>query len=120
MSKPKQTPATRKTIPGLVAQRAEFRNSSGTLRALRHPNREIVRRFVASNVLGDLSLTLQAHSELRRITYLVVSYQTPIAWEIATGYVFKVDPERLTQTSRKHAELLADFHGKEGSHEPRA
>lgn len=115
MSKPKQTPATRKTIPGLVAQRLEFRNSSGTLRGLRHPNREVVRRFIAnpdSQLDDSQNLTLQAHSELQRIVYMVVSYQTPIAWEIARGYVYKVDPAGLTQTSRKHAELLADFHGR--------
>lgn len=113
MSRSKPPKATRKTIPSLIEQRVAFTNSSGTLRGIKHPSRQITRRFVASNVLGDLSLTLQAHSEINRIVYLIVSYETPIAWEIATGYVFKVDPAGLSQTSQKHAELLRDFHGKE-------
>lgn len=104
--------ATRKTIPTLAAKREPFTNGSGTLRAVKNPNRELIQSLLPSLPKSEAT-TLEVHFELNGITYIVLSYESPIAWEVKTGYVYKTKPHTLSQTSRSHLALLDMFTGKE-------
>ena len=97
--------ATRETIPTLVRNREQFVNGSGTLRGMKNPLPTTVRRYVLMGGLDeDEAQTLQAHSD-EGLTYLVVSFKMPIAWETESGIVHIVE-QPLTQTSSRHRELV--------------
>lgn len=105
--------ATRKTIPTLIDKREEFSNDSGTLRAIKNPTAEQVSAFVARDSASQLNeyekARLRVDANQNGIAYLVVSYDTPIAWETKKGHVYKVE-QTFSQTTSKHQGLLYLFH----------
>ena len=96
--------ATRKTIPGLVGLRRPFSNTSGTLRGIVDPDSSVISQAILLGEMAeDQAQILQADSQ-HGISYLVMSYQMPIAWEVEG--VFRIIEQSLTQTSERHRELL--------------
>lgn len=102
--------ATRKTIPTLIEQRQEFSNTSGTMYAVSNPGKETVSAFLSrdSDMDEDEKSRLRIDFDTAGIRYLIVSYQTPLAWENGHGLIYKVQQE-LTQTSGNHMDLLTLF-----------
>jgi len=97
---------TRETIPSLVSNLVAFQNTSGTLRAYRHPSREAIRTMILQGTLEDAEISrLRIDNDTAGIQYVILSYHTPIAWVTDTGWTHKVRQE-LSQTSRRHMELL--------------
>ena len=95
----------RKTIPGLIEKREAFTNASGTLRATKNPQ-PVVRQFS----LNDEEFSrLRIDQDQSGISYMVYSYDTPIAWETKTGHIYKVQ-QTFSQTTSKHQGLLYLFH----------
>jgi hypothetical protein len=91
----------RRQIPEAVRNREAFTNSTGSLRGM------------TGNGLGQ-HLTGYLNDEERKrflsdafhgITYLVVSYDTPIAWECKPGDVYKVS-QKFSVTTSHHMGLL--------------
>lgn len=99
--------ATRRTIPGLIAKREPFQNDSGTLRAEKNP---VTVRFTKLNDLEKSRLRIDADTQ--GIAYIVYSYDTPIAWETKSGWVYKVE-QTFTQTTSKHQAMLVEFRKQE-------
>jgi len=99
--------ATRKTIPSLIEDRKPFTNDSGTLRGVKNPEPSIDRGKLDDHEKGRLLVDFKRG----KIVYMVISYDTPIAWETHDGWVYKVQQE-LTQTSEQHKGLLYLFHPK--------
>lgn len=101
--------ATRKTIPTLIEKREFFTNTSGTMKAGR-PTGPIIRDILSKDLLDDDEKSrLQIDYEQNGIAYMVMSYETPIAWETKNGFVYKIS-QTLSQTSEKHKGLLYLFH----------
>lgn len=96
--------ATSSEIPQLIADREEFTNSGGTLRGIKNPD-----VLTGAGILEDN----ERHKFLRSIhnigiTYLVLSYETPIAWETKDGHRYKTT-QHFTTTTSKHMSLLSEF-----------
>lgn len=92
--------ATRKNIPTLIAERKPFTNESGTLRGIVNPT-DIPKGMLQENERGYLRIDMDTQG----IAYVVMSYDTPIAWVTKTGWTHKVVQD-FTQTTRQHQELL--------------
>lgn len=100
----------RETIPGLIEDRQEFINASGTMRSVIEPG-----NFLMQSILAHSYLDRAENDRLRidydtvGLAYLILSYETPIAWETKTGEVYKVVQE-LSQTTERHKGMLYLFH----------
>lgn len=102
--------ATRKNIPTLIQRREPFANGSDTLKGIVRPTKQSIRRLIIAGKLTEHeATTLQADTE-DGISYLIVSYETPIGWETDTGKVHIVR-QALTQTSDRHRDMLSLFKG---------
>lgn len=104
--------ATRKTIPNLIEKREVFTNDSSTLTTWSHPGKGMVRMLSGhqNNQMDDgEKARLKIDNETDGIAYLIISYNTPIAWETESGWVYKVS-QTLSQTSEQHMGLLFLFH----------
>ena len=108
----------RKTIPTLIEKREAFSNSGGTVRAMVNPYAglvsDIADGFTDSQLNESESSRLRIDNDTVGIAYLIMSYNTPIAWETRQGHVYKVQ-QTFTQTTSKHQGLLYRFHEKEQS-----
>lgn len=101
--------ANRRTAPGLIRDHAEFVNSSKTLRGECNPT------VISAGRLDDVeSSRLRIDMEQNGIEYVVISFDTPIAWVTKNGWTYKVS-ETFTQTTSNHQGLL--YMLKEGHHE---
>ena len=97
---PKKSRATRETIPGLVERREVFENSSGTMRAVQNP-----KTYTVGQLNREEQDKLRIDFERNGVSYLIYSFETPIAWETKNGWIYKVQQE-LTQTSQRHFDML--------------
>jgi len=107
--------ATRKTIPTLVEQREPFSNDSHTLRGMVNPSGSQMSSFLSKDTTSQLNedekSRLRIDTDTEGIAYLVVSYETPIAWETKKGHIYKVS-QKFSQTTSQHKGLLYLFHPK--------
>lgn len=110
-----KTEATQKTIPSLIEKREEFQNTTGTMRALKFVNQNpdaLIEKFLSddANQMSEIEKSrLRIDADTAGISYVILSYDTPIAWENGKGEVYKVG-QTLTQTSENHKGLLYLFH----------
>lgn len=106
--------ATRKTIPTLIEQREEFTNTSGTVKGVK-PTSPLIRAILSKDSQSQLDdtersrLMIDAGPACDRIAYLIMSYNTPIAWETKSGHTYKVE-QKFSQTTSQHMGLLYLFH----------
>lgn len=98
------TYANRRQIPGLIEKRENFEGNS--LSGEKNP-----KPYMLCGQLNEDEREKFYAAQKEGITYVVVSYQTPIAWETASG-VYKVS-QRFSPTTTKHMGLLYLFDTKE-------
>lgn len=94
----------RSQIPAAVAQRESFSNSTGSLKGYRATDDY----YPGDHMTGRLSPEERAKflSDAKHgITYLVVSYATPVAWECEDGSVYRVS-QKFSVTTSQHMGLL--------------
>lgn len=105
--------ATRKTIPTLIEKRERFENGSGTLRGFPTARPQV--KAILSNPENQLDHTEKSRMQIDAgrnydgIVYVIMSYDTPIAWETRSGEVYKVE-QKFSQTTSQHMGLLYLFH----------
>lgn len=98
----------RRTIPAAVEKRESFKNSNETLRGIKNP--DVWQARVGK--LDDEEVIKYSAAIGKGITYLVLSYETPIAWETKDGEVYKVE-QSFSVTTTKHMGLLYLFKKKD-------
>lgn len=94
---------TRRQIPDAVKERKDFVNSTGSMRGktladkhnLYRPDSQLNEKENA-RLVADLAIG---------IVYVIFSYDTPIAWVCADGYVYKVE-QRFSYTTSCHSGML--------------
>lgn len=110
--------ATRRTIPKLIEKRTEFSNDSGTVRGIKPtPPLMVALLTRETNQLNEdekSRLRIDAGPTFNGIAYLVMSYETPIAWETKTGLIYKVQ-QKFSQTTSKHQGMLYLFYPQDES-----
>lgn len=101
--------ATRKTIPTLIQKRESFENGSGTMRGQKWPLRSEIQALLSRDTTSQLNeeekTRLRIDFEQNVIQYIVLSYDTPIAWVTEDGWTYRVQ-QKFSQTTSKHQGLL--------------
>ncbi len=93
------TKANRRQAREAIAQRAEFNNSTGSLRG-----RNSGFNMVSSGRLNDAERIRFINATLGSMSYVVISYDTPIAW-VFNGEWYRVS-QRFSQTTSCHSGMI--------------
>lgn len=105
--------ATRKTIPTLIEKRETFSNTGGTVRGIKSPTPTFIDSILSEKTKSQLSedekSRLRIDWDTSGIKYIVMSYDTPIAWENEYGFIHKVS-QKFSMTTSHHQGLLYLLH----------